>query len=72
MSIENQRESSQQTLTVLLSHRAQWRRVAEAIADPGDVLIVEGFPTMDPQSSVRAVFAANAKTEKWQMAEIEA
>src|SRR5205085_6772412 len=47
----------------------QWRKVAEAIADPEDVLIVEGFPQLDPETSSIAVFATNTTTKKLQMAQ---
>jgi hypothetical protein len=50
----------------------QWKKVAEAIGDPDDVLIVEGFPTTDPQTSAIAVFATNVTTKKLQMAQKEA
>jgi len=50
----------------------QWRRVAESIRDESDVLIVEGFPTIDPQAGSIAVFATNTTTKKLQMAQKEA
>lgn len=50
----------------------QWKKVAEAIADPEDVLIIEGFPTTDPQTSSIAVFATNTTTKKLQIAQKEA
>ena len=46
----------------------QWKKVAEAIADPEDVLIVEGFPKTDPEVSAIAVFTTNITTKKQQMA----
>lgn len=45
----------------------QWAKVKEAIADPDDVLIVEGFPKTDAQVSAIAVFATNVTTKKFQM-----
>jgi molybdopterin-guanine dinucleotide biosynthesis protein len=33
----------------------QWKKVAEAIADPEDVLIVEGFPMLDAQRGILEV-----------------
>ncbi len=50
----------------------QWRKVASAIADPEDVLIVEGFPQLDPETSSIAVFATNTTTKKLQMAQRQA
>jgi hypothetical protein len=46
----------------------QWKKVEEAIRDPEDSLIVEGFPKTDPQVSAIAVFATNVTTKKLQMA----
>lgn len=44
----------------------QWKKVAEAIKDPEDVLIVEGFPKLDPEVKAIAVFATNITTKKLQ------
>jgi hypothetical protein len=46
----------------------QWRRVAEAIKDEEDVLIIEGFPVLDAKRATIAVFASNTTTKKLQMA----
>jgi hypothetical protein len=46
----------------------QWKKVEEAIKDPEDILIVEGFPKTDPEVSAIAVFATNVTTKKLQMA----
>jgi hypothetical protein len=46
----------------------QWKKVEEAIKDPEDVLIIEGFPQTDPEVSAIAVFASNVTTKKLQMA----
>lgn len=46
----------------------QWKKVEEAIKDPEDSLIVEGFPKTDPEVSAIAVFATNVTTKKLQMA----
>ena len=46
----------------------QWKKVAEAIRDPEDTLIIEGFPTMDAEIGSIAVFATNTTTKKLQMA----
>jgi hypothetical protein len=44
----------------------QWKKVAESIQDPEDVLIVEGFPKTDPEVKAIAVFATNVTTKKLQ------
>lgn len=46
----------------------QWKKVAEAITDPEDALIIEGFPKTDPETSAIAVFTTNITTKKQQMA----
>jgi len=46
----------------------QWKKVEEAIKDPEDTLIVEGFPKTDPEVSAIAVFATNVTTKKLQIA----
>jgi len=46
----------------------QWKKVEEAIRDPEDTLIIEGFPKTDPEVSAIAVFATNVTTKKLQMA----
>jgi hypothetical protein len=50
----------------------QWNKVAEAIRDPEDTLIVEGFPQLDPETSCIAVFATNTTTKKLQQAQRQA
>jgi molybdopterin-guanine dinucleotide biosynthesis protein len=45
----------------------QWKKVEEAIKDPEDTLIIEGFPKTDPEVSAIAVFATNVTTKKLQM-----
>src|SRR5205807_284817 len=46
----------------------QWKKVEEAIKDPEDSLIIEGFPKIDQEISAIAVFASNVTTKKLQMA----
>jgi hypothetical protein len=46
----------------------QWKKVEEAIKDPEDSLIIEGFPKIDQEMSAIAVFASNVTTKKLQMA----
>jgi hypothetical protein len=50
----------------------QWKKVAAAIADPEDVLIVEGFPMLDKERGTIAVFASNVTTKVTQMQRKEA
>jgi len=45
----------------------QWAKVKDALDDPEDVLIVEGFPKTDAQVTAIAVFATNVTTKKLQM-----
>jgi hypothetical protein len=47
----------------------QWKKVADAIRDPEDSLIIEGFPTIDEQIGTIAVFATNTSTKKLQAAQ---
>ena len=44
----------------------QWRKVEEAIKDPEDALIIEGYPKMDSELSAIALFATNVTTKKLQ------
>jgi len=41
----------------------QWKTVAEAIQNPNDRLIVEGFAAFDPGLEGMAVFATNTTTK---------
>jgi hypothetical protein len=50
----------------------QWKKVQQAIADAEDVLIVEGYPQIDTQTSALSVFATNVSTKKLQQALKEA
>jgi hypothetical protein len=59
------------TYTLYIASK-QWRRVAEAIKDPEDTLIVEGFPQLDAQTGSIAVFAPNTTTRKLQQAQRQA
>ncbi len=48
--------------------RKQWQTVAEALRDPEDVLIVEGFPAYDPTLEGVGVYATNLTTKALQQA----
>jgi hypothetical protein len=50
----------------------QWRKVAEAIRDPQDKLILEGYPVFDKRLGAMAVFATNVTTKNLQVARREA
>jgi hypothetical protein len=50
----------------------QWKKVAEAIQDPEDLLIVEGFPQLESQTGSIAVFVSNATTRNLQKAQKQA
>jgi hypothetical protein len=47
----------------------QWTKVAEAIRDPEDALILEGFPAYDPTLEGIAVYATNVTTKNLQQAQ---
>ena len=46
----------------------QWKKVAEALTNPEDVLIVEGWQVLDQQRGTIAVFGSNVTTKLLQMA----
>jgi hypothetical protein len=46
----------------------QWKKVAEAVKDPEDSLIIEGFPQLDSQTGAISVFASNVASKKQQIA----
>ena len=56
------------TYTLYIASK-QWRHVAEAIKDPEDTLIVEGFPQLDAQTGSIAVFVTTATSKKLQQAQ---
>ena len=47
----------------------QWAKVAAALSNPEDVLIVEGFPATDPARPGITVFATNVTTKQLQQAQ---
>lgn len=63
-------EPTPTTYTVYISAK-QWRKVEDAIKETDDVLILEGFPQLDAQTTSIAVFVTNATTKKLQMAQKE-
>ncbi len=46
----------------------QWRKVAETITNPEDVLIIEGYPTQHPQFAGITVYATQVTTKLQQQA----
>jgi hypothetical protein len=48
--------------------KKQWNKVKDAIQDPEDALIIEGFPKTDAEVSAIAVFTTNVTTKKLQQA----
>ncbi len=59
------------TYTVYIASK-QWKKVAEAIQDPEDLLILEGFPQLDSQTGSIAVLVSNATTRNLQKAQKQA
>jgi len=57
-----------QTKYVVLIATKQWNNVKEAIKDEEDTLIIEGYPSSEPQHSGITVFAMNVTTRKLQAA----
>ena len=47
----------------------QWRKVADALEDQDDALIVEGYPHLDAEAKTIAVFATNTTTKNLQAAQ---
>ncbi len=61
-----------QTKYVVLVARKQWSKVAEAIKDQTDTLIIEGYPTYTQQHAGITVFTTNITTKKQQASKREA
>jgi hypothetical protein len=49
--------------------KKQWQKVAQAAQNPQDLLIVEGYPTVDPRFQGITVLATQATTKQLQQAE---
>ena len=54
------------TSYVVYIAQKQWAKVAEAIQDPGDALIVEGYPIFDERLPGLAVLTQNITTRNLQ------
>lgn len=61
-----------QTRYVVLIARKQWAKVADAIADADDRLIVEGYPAYAAEHAGITVYATSVTTRKLQAAKREA
>jgi PHAX RNA-binding domain-containing protein len=59
---------STSTNYVIFIARKQWAKVGDAIQNPDDALIIDGFPAIDPQAKSIAVFATNVTTKLLQAA----
>lgn len=57
------------TVFLVYIAKKQWRKVAAAITDPEDKLIVEGYPVNDKKLGVIAVMTQNVTTIKLQRAQ---
>ena len=60
------------TAYAVLIARKQWQKVAEALQQPGDRLVVEGYPTLDPRFPGITVLATSVTTTALQAAKREA
>ena len=60
------------TAYAVLIARKQWQKVAEALRQPGDRLVVEGYPTLDPRFPGITVLATSVTTTGLQAAKREA
>ena len=52
--------------------KKQWNKVKDAIKNPKDVLIVEGYPSFDKRLKNMTVFAQSVTTKELQRAKREA
>src|SRR3712207_3481032 len=59
------------TYTLYLPAR-QWQRLADALEDPEDALIIEGIPTVDPTQPGMLIYVTMATTKKLQAAKRQA
>jgi hypothetical protein len=62
---------SSTTYTVYIALK-QWHKVAEAIGDEDDALIIEGYPYLDAEAGTIVVLVANTTTRKLQAAQRQA
>lgn len=57
------------TVYTVYMNAKQWRKVETALKEPTDVLIVEGYPRLDPDAEAIVVFALNVTTKALQAAQ---
>ncbi len=60
------------TKYVVLVARKQWQKVADALGNPDDRLIIEGYPTYAPQHAGITVYATSVTTKQLQAAKRQA
>ncbi len=60
------------TTYIVFIAKKQWRKVAEALKDPQDVLIIEGYQAFDKRLQTVTVFAQSTTTKALQQARREA
>lgn len=60
------------TTYVVFIAKKQWKKVAQAIKDPQDVLIVEGYPALDKRLGTITIFTQSVTTKLLQAAKREA
>ncbi len=60
------------TKYVVLVARKQWQKVADALSNPDDRLIIEGYPTYTPQHAGITVYATSVTTKQLQAAKRQA
>jgi hypothetical protein len=60
------------TTYIVYIARKQWTKMAGVIQDPGDKLVVEGYPAFDKRLGVVVVFATNVTTKNMQAAKHDA
>jgi hypothetical protein len=58
------------TYSVYITEK-QWKKVQEALRDPEDILIAEGYPMLDQETGTIAVFVTNTTTKLLQAAQRE-
>lgn len=60
------------TKYVVLVARKQWQKVADALNNPDDRLIIKGYPTYAPQHAGITVYATSVTTKHLQAAKRQA
>ena len=63
---------AQPTNYLVFVSQKQWKRVAEALQDPEDKLIIEGYPVHHPRFTGITVYATQVTTTRLQAAKRQA